>query len=112
MDQLLDVSYGMIASQYLNATDLYREGRYDLMGDMASVFSIQVEVCTADARNRFGGWTEMMRDGADKEGLWELIKTGLECVDIFRTACKTTAHRVPDSASPSCMSTSHGFPTT
>ena len=31
-----------------------------------------------DILDRFGGWTEMMRDGADKEGLWELIKTGLE----------------------------------
>ena len=26
----------------------------------------------------FGGWTEMMRDGIDKDGLWDLLNRGLE----------------------------------
>ncbi|GJE91627.1 cytochrome P450 [Phanerochaete sordida] len=33
---------------------------YDFMGDMV-----------------FGGWTEMMRDGADQGGLWDLLRRGL-----------------------------------
>ncbi|GJE99306.1 cytochrome P450 [Phanerochaete sordida] len=39
---------------------------YDFMGDMV-----------------FGGWTHMVRDGADHNGLWKLIKSGLKVAFVY-----------------------------
>ncbi|KAJ3525055.1 hypothetical protein NM688_g8461 [Phlebia brevispora] len=42
---------------------------YDFMGDMV-----------------YGGWTDMMKNGSDNEGLWHLIKSGLDVAVLYEHA--------------------------
>lgn len=73
------------------------------MGDMAWVTIYVFPESRVLIYLRYGGGTEMLRDG-DKDGVWKLLKAGMRFV-----SCKTMPFMFNMSAeSPSSMSMSHG----
>jgi len=56
----------------------------DFMGDMAyNVPHCILGPNTDPTLSSFGGGFELMKDGGDKEGIWALFESGLQCVSAL-----------------------------